>query len=397
MPSFLEPPAARLGGALDASNVEAIRQLRATLERAQYAELVHLLRPAGELDLPWPDFPGATRQLATLAHAVAPLVRLFGTGEEVSLPDVERWLPVRLLGELIDSGLLQSPGPGAISTAGLCIVPHQGLYVLANPPPSFPTARRRQQDVCLDRDSVFLARQLRPTAVERTLEVCSGSGLLALAAARHSRQVVGCELSELAVAAARYSAVLSGLEDRVSFHQGDLFSAASGTFELVLANPPYAPVPAGSCEAFLSGDGGSDGLELVRRIIAELPAYLAPRGRAMLIAGALCDERGLLAEQELAERLAKSGLTGRLFVIDRKRIEEHIAQMRPFVDHPIHYETALAATCAALGATHYVGFYLVMEPGAAATAPLEVISPLATRSELVRALRGRRAAGGATC
>lgn len=73
------------------------------------------------------------------------------------------------------------------------------------------------------------------------------------------------------------------------------------------------------------------------------------------------------------------------------------AQMRPFVDHPIHYETALAATCAALGATHYVGFYLVMEPGSAETAPLEVISPLATRSELVRALRGRRAAGGATC
>ncbi|MEZ4364249.1 MAG: methyltransferase [Kofleriaceae bacterium] len=396
MPSSPDPAVDTAARALDASDVGAIRELRDALERASFAELIHLLRPAGEQDLPWPDFTNLSRQLDGLAPERAGVVRLFGLGETVPTREVERWLPARLLAALEAAGLLRFARAGEVSTAGLCVVPFAGLYVLANPPPSFPTAWRRQQDVCLDRDSVFVARQLAPRRVARTLEVCSGSGLLALTAARWSDAVVGCELSETAIAAARFSAVLSGLEDKVEFRPSDLCAAADGEFDLILANPPYAPVPPGSCDTFLSGDGGRDGLALVRRLVLELPARLAEGGRAMIIAGALEGASGLLAADELRALFAGAGLSGHLFVIDRKRAEDHIAQMRPFVDRAQHYEDALARYCQEVGATHYVGFYLVLErrPGAA---PLEIVSPLATRSELVRALRQRRQAREARC
>lgn len=83
MPSSPDPAVDTAARALDASDVGAIRELRDALERASFAELIHLLRPAGEQDLPWPDFTNLSRQLDGLAPERAGVVRLFGLGETV--------------------------------------------------------------------------------------------------------------------------------------------------------------------------------------------------------------------------------------------------------------------------------------------------------------------------
>src|SRR6516165_4767650 len=129
--------------------------------------------------------------------------------------------------------------------------------------------------------------------VERVLDLCTGSGCLAILAARHfpNAQIDAVDISKDALAVAARNVAEHGLEDRVGLHRGDLFAAISGLpYDLIISNPPYvdadgmATLPPECCaEPKLAFDGGPDGLDLVRRILKEAPSYLTPQG------GLLCE------------------------------------------------------------------------------------------------------------
>jgi release factor glutamine methyltransferase len=81
---------------------------------------------------------------------------------------------------------------------------------------------------------------LEPLEGQRVLEVGTGSGFLALVAARRARQTVGSDINPEAVRALRINALLNRLEDRVEARHGDLFATVAGErFDLILFNPPY--------------------------------------------------------------------------------------------------------------------------------------------------------------
>jgi release factor glutamine methyltransferase len=92
----------------------------------------------------------------------------------------------------------------------------------------------------------------------RVLEVCTGSGALALSAARCGGTVTAVDLTRRAVATVRANAALHRL--RVDVRRGDLLAPVRGErFDLVLSNPPYLPVPPGGdrSAASLAWDGGT--------------------------------------------------------------------------------------------------------------------------------------------
>lgn len=129
--------------------------------------------------------------------------------------------------------------------------------------------------------------------VERVLDLCTGSGCLAILAARHfpNAHVDAVDISKDALAVAARNVAEHGLEDRVGLHRGDLFASLSDPpYDLIISNPPYvdaegmASLPPECCaEPKLAFDGGPDGLDLVRRILKEAPTYLTPQG------GLLCE------------------------------------------------------------------------------------------------------------
>lgn len=83
-----------------------------------------------------------------------------------------------------------------------------------------------------------VARQ--PLEGKRVLEVGTGTGFLALVAARRARQTLGTDINPEAVRALTINALLNRLEDRVQARQGDLFAPVPGDrFDLILFNPPY--------------------------------------------------------------------------------------------------------------------------------------------------------------
>ncbi|MFF9060648.1 HemK2/MTQ2 family protein methyltransferase [Streptomyces sp. NPDC014882] len=123
------------------------------------------------------------------------------------------------------------------------------------------------------------------------LDVGTGSGALALEAARLGTRVTAVDVSRRAVYAARWNARRAGLPVRVL--RGNLFEPVRGrTFDLVLANPPYVPAPTGGRAPrgpARAWDAGGDGRLLLDRICREAPALLRPGGVLLMVHSALSD------------------------------------------------------------------------------------------------------------
>ncbi len=132
-------------------------------------------------------------------------------------------------------------------------------------------------------------------AVRRILDLGTGTGCLLLAALSEFPGAfgVGVDLVPSAAALARRNAVSCGLADRAALLCGVWDAALVGRFDLVLSNPPYIPradivglMPEVAAHEPASAlDGGPDGLDAYRAIIAALPLLLAPGGVAVLELG----------------------------------------------------------------------------------------------------------------
>ncbi len=170
-------------------------------------------------------------------------------------------------------------------------------------------------------DTALLAEHL-PRA-ERVLELCTGTGALALtAAARGARRVVAVDRSARAVVAARLNARLNGLG--VDVRRGDLFEAVhpGETFDLILANPPYLPAPRVDRPDH-RWDAGADGRAVLDRILARAPQHLRPGGTLVLVQSALA------GTQRTVDLLRAHGLDPAAPVEAPGRVGPIVAARRP--------------------------------------------------------------------
>jgi release factor glutamine methyltransferase len=135
---------------------------------------------------------------------------------------------------------------------------------------------------------VALERTRACSMSTRVLDLCTGSGCVAITLGRErpTSSVTAVDVSEGALAVARENAMRLGAYN-VALRKGDLYEGLAGrAFDLVTANPPYIPSSdlAGLApdvrehEPRLALDGGADGLDVLRRVVAGAPAVLAPGG-----------------------------------------------------------------------------------------------------------------------
>jgi len=132
-----------------------------------------------------------------------------------------------------------------------------------------------------------------PASIRSVLDLCTGSGCLAILASRNfpNAAIDAVDISKDAIEVATRNVGDYGLQDRLKLYRGDLFKPLGNKrYDLIISNPPYvdaegmASLPR-ECRAEpkLAFDGGADGIDIVRRILDEAAAHLTPQG------GLLCE------------------------------------------------------------------------------------------------------------
>lgn len=213
--------------------------------------------------------------LSVAAATVAPLAPLTDEGE-------------RLLGALVERRVAGSPLGHLTGRQSF-----MGVELLAGPEALVP----RVETEILGRTALDLVRTTDGSLV---VDLCTGAGNLAAAVAVAAPHVTlhAADLSTAAVGLARANMVFTGVADRVTLHEGDLFDALPaelrGEVDVLICNPPYiSSARVGEMAAEISEheprmafDGGSLGLSIVSRLVQEAPDWVRPGGW-------LCFEIGL--------------------------------------------------------------------------------------------------------
>lgn len=188
---------------------------------------------------------------------------------------------------------------------------------------------------------VFVPRRRTEFLVQQALEqaeaspgrvvvdLCSGSGAVAAAllAGLPDAEVHAADIEPAAVRCARRNLAVGG--SRV--YEGDLFAALPrelrGGVDLLMVNAPYVPTEAIGLmppearehEPRLSLDGGADGLDVLRRVVAEAPSWLVPGGSLLL-------ETSVQQAPQLVSALVDTGLQPRIAVSEELAATVVIAQ-----------------------------------------------------------------------
>ena len=164
-------------------------------------------------------------------------------------------------------------------------------------------------------DSWMLAAALRehpPPPGGTALDLCTGSGLLAVQAALLGARTTAVDVVRRALLSAWANARLNGV--RVRPRHGSLFSALEGErFDTIVSNPPYLPVASGEPARGprRAWDAGTDGRAVLDPLCEQAARHLRPGGQVLIVHSSVC------GEQRTLDQLAAQGLDADVVVRSR--------------------------------------------------------------------------------
>jgi release factor glutamine methyltransferase len=176
-----------------------------------------------------------------------------------------------------------------------------------------------------------LVELVLPSKPRRILDVGAGSGVIAITLALElpEAEVHAIDLSAAALELVGENVARHGLDSRLTLHEGDLLPAGAEPFDFIVANLPYiasADMAELQKEVLFDPasalDGGEDGLDLVRRLIADGSSRLAP-GASMAL------EIGHDQAARVAEIFAQAGYTEVSIAKDYQGVERFVSAKRP--------------------------------------------------------------------
>jgi len=225
---------------------------------------------------------------------VALLTRLLTLGEILTRADVDRALPRLGADGAARCGLVACGGAGRDDAARALIDvrPYANAdgddevsWWIASDTGEAVTSRQLEGDHVLGIGgaTTTLASVTMRATVGRVLDVGTGSGIQALHASLHAREVVATDVSERALAFAEFNRRLNAPPAAWDLRLGSLLEPVAGeTFDLVVSNPPFVITPAGT-PSFEYRDGGFGGDGIVKCLVTNVGSVLAPGGVAQFL------------------------------------------------------------------------------------------------------------------
>lgn len=260
---------------------DGIHQLRDALKTAGF----DANRVGDALGIEGPNLTPSPAQVPVLLRSLgaedrlATLVRLFVAAVPVSPEAAAAALAPLPLDRAIAMNLVTVDDGRGLVQPLVGLVPAGPVLVASD---LLPDVSRLPRDVVMgvSPTSWTLANLTFRRPVETALDVGTGCGIQALLAARHAARVTATDTNVRALAFARFSSAVNGL-DNVEFLEGDLFDPVAGRrFDLVVGNPPFVVSPD---DEFEYRDGGRLGDELSRAVVEGAGALLAPGAFAQVL------------------------------------------------------------------------------------------------------------------
>lgn len=254
---------------------DALARVRSLFQRADYSAAG--IGAAGVdvgLGVRGTDAPTLRRALRGV-EPLATLIRLFLLGEERRVVELERQLG-RDVAALEETGFILRRGD--VVSPLLRLTPWRSLLVAHDPDPPgelWPGHVSGPTPAASTLADLTIRRQ-----VDRAIDVGTGSGLLALLAARHAERVVATDINPAAIRLTALNAALNELPN-IETRLGNLFEPAAGSrHDLVVSNPPFVISPESDL-VFRHSSMARD--ELSRTVVRQAAAHLAEDGFAHVL------------------------------------------------------------------------------------------------------------------
>jgi SAM-dependent methyltransferase len=215
------------------------------------------------------------------------LIRLFLTGGYAGEDVLRRHIPADALDSMEKLGLLaKEASRGGLVYAPVFLYPIRRLYIASDrwshPDGSHFTPHPDIVYPAITKNTYRFMGMLPAEPCHRFLDLCSGSGVAALAAASsYAEQAWAVDLTERSTRFAEFNRLLNGAAN-VTVLQGDLYEPVGPLcFDRIVAHPPYVP---STGRNWIFQDAGPDGEGITRRIVARLPVHLSPGGKCYCLA-----------------------------------------------------------------------------------------------------------------
>jgi hypothetical protein len=265
-----------------------VQRLRADLERAAYTvdAVRELLGPLASAALGREQVLPAQRATADVGGPLASLVRLFTLGDAVDVEDAAAALASLGVEGAQRLGLVGQQGPGVVATCDLRpYADDEHAWWVASDLSEIATRQPLREDHVLGIGgaSTTLASWTPRPQVDRALDLGTGCGVQALHLTAHARHTTVTDISERALAFARFNAELNGC--KWTFAQGSMLDpVAAQRFQLIVSNPPFVITPRSpDVPLFEYRDAGASGDEVVSGLVRSIGEHLEPGGIAQFL------------------------------------------------------------------------------------------------------------------
>lgn len=278
---------------------KSILALRKILKDSDYLFVMKELRGASDFVNPWYAFEDMKRAMEKLDSPYRHTLELLQMGLDAERAQIAGEIGEEALEAILECGLWEER-EGRIFCRNLVVLTYRGLYLVTELNPWYETCTNRNTDVYIGSDSLRLAENISWRRGARVLDLCSGTGIQGMMAARSAEHVVSVEINPKAVPVTRFNIRLNGMEDIMEVREGDLYDVLreGETFDCIYANPPFIPM-LDTVEYPICGAGGEDGLRVLNRIMEGLPERLAPGGEVVIFCECLGDEKGVFYDRDV--------------------------------------------------------------------------------------------------
>lgn len=352
---------------IDYKNVKLIKDFRTTLDYYNYNVIYQKIN--GSLNYffnPFNSEKQILHEMESLEESYKCIYSLLLIGQPLNTGKVISLLGEKFINDLINLNIVEK-SDDIIYSKGYSLVSYFENYFLVNTPDFYHSYYNNthgvKRDVYIGLDSFMLPHIIPNNNITTYLDLCTGSGIQAISAAPYAKKGYAIDYNPNTIPVTKFNVILNNREEVIDVLESDLYSSVEKlSFDMIISNPPFIPVPS-KIKYPVSGDGGEDGLKVIRRIIEGYDKHLHMNGIGIMIGQALGDmSKPFLLNT--VRKIIPRNYNVTLFLYRKDRMEGIIDELSRFSADSFkegtekYYKEEWMEICDNIGATHYYTFCL---------------------------------------